>query len=372
MSSADRCILVLEDGAVLTGARAGAPGTTAGEVVFSTCMTGYQEMLSDPSYAGQILTLTYPLIGNYGVTSDDLESAGIQVAGFVVKQMCTAPSNWRSRGSLREYLEEAGVVAIEGIDTRELTRRIRVRGVMMGLITTELSSEEALAELGRRPAYGSVNFVRQVTTRETYTWEPERDQARYHVALIDCGVKRNILRMLSSHGVRTTVFPAGASAEEILEHRPDGIAYSPGPGDPEQLGDVVDTARRLVMRGIPTFGICLGNQIIGRAFGAGTFKLPFGHRGGNHPVRDLLSDRVYITSQNHGYAVDPAGLAGTGLEVSSTNLNDGTVEGLSHRELPIFTIQYHPEANPGPRDSAYLFNRFVRMMDEGKGGTSTA
>lgn len=365
-----RSLLVLEDGAVFEGRAIGAPGTVTGEAVFSTSMTGYQEMLSDPSYAGQLLTLTYPLIGNYGVTEEDFESRGVQVSGFIVKQLCEVPSNWRSDGGLDAFLERHGVVGIQGIDTRALTRRLRAEGVMMGLLTTELNAQEALERLAEAPSYSAVNYVREVTTPEPYTWEATAERPAgatkrvLEVALIDCGVKRNILRSLAACGVRTTVFPCTSPAEEILERQPDGIAFSPGPGDPQHLEDVVATARTLIHTGKPVFGICLGNQIVGKAFGAGTFKLPFGHRGGNHPVKDLETGRVYITSQNHGYAVDPAGLAGSGAEVTHVNLNDGTVEGLRHRELPVFTIQYHPEANPGPRDSNYLFDRFVQAMDE--------
>lgn len=364
-----RSLLVLEDGSVFEGQAIGAPGTVSGEVVFSTSMTGYQEMLSDPSYAGQLLTLTYPLIGNYGVTEADFESRKVQVSGFIIKQMCDVPSNWRSGEDLQAFLARSGVVGIQGIDTRALTRRLRVHGVMMGLVTSELGPEAALQALRESPHYSSINFVQKVTTPEPYVWEPtgtRPDGSVFEVALVDCGVKFNILRSLAECGVRTTVFPCTSSPEEILERNPDGIAFSPGPGDPDQLGGVVDTARTLIHSGRPVFGICLGNQIVGKAFGATTFKLPFGHRGGNHPVKDLTTDRVYITSQNHGYAVDPSGLEASGLEVSHVNLNDGTVEGLRHRELPVFTIQYHPEANPGPRDSAYLFNRFIEAMEEGK------
>jgi len=361
-----RSLLVLQDGTVFEGRSIGASGTTTGEVVFSTSMTGYQEMLTDPSYAGQLLTLTYPLIGNYGVTDEDLESHGVQVAGFVVKQLCAAPSNWRAGGDLQSFLAQNRVVGIDGIDTRALTRRLRSHGVMMGIITTELSAGDALERLRECPSYGAIDFVRRVTTPEPYVWEPTgtRPGGRVlNVALVDCGVKLNILRSLAAEGVRTTVFPCTAGAEEILERAPDGIAFSPGPGDPDHLAEVVATARKLIDSGKPVFGICLGNQIVGKAFGAGTFKLPFGHRGGNHPVKELETDRVYITSQNHGYAVDPAGLDKSGLIITHVNLNDGTVEGLRHRELPVFTIQYHPEANPGPRDSGYLFDKFVEAME---------
>lgn len=344
----------------------GAAGTSLGEVVFSTSMTGYQEMLTDPSYAGQLLTLTYPLIGNYGVTEADLESRGVQVAGFIIKAMSEIPSNWRSEEDLPSFLRRNNVVGIEGVDTRALTRRLRSQGVMMGILTTELSAQEAHQKLKDAPDYSAINYVRKVTTPEPYTWEPvaRPDGRTFEVCLIDCGVKYNILRSLAEYGVRTTVFPCTTPAEAILERNPDGIAFSPGPGDPKHLEDVVANARKLIQAGKPTFGICLGNQIVGKAFGADTFKLPFGHRGGNHPVKDLETERVYITSQNHGYAVDPAQLGSSGLEVTHVNLNDGTVEGLRHKELPVFTIQYHPEANPGPRDSAYLFERFVKAMEE--------
>jgi carbamoyl-phosphate synthase small subunit len=385
------CRLVLEDGVTYEGRAVGAAGTALGEVVFSTAMTGYQEMLTDPSYAGQILTLTYPLIGNYGITEDDFESRRVQVAGFVVKQLAEAPSNWRSQGHLRDFLREAGTVAIEGIDTRALTRHLRVRGVMMGCLTTELSRDEALARLADAPDYSAIDFARRVTTEKPYVWKPEggvrcsvfgvRDEVtaspnteapRGHptpntdplrVALVDCGVKFNIMRELAALGCETTVVPCTMSAEDLLDLEPDGIAFSPGPGDPKTLGYVVETARGLIGKR-PIFGICLGNQIVGAAFGADTFKLSFGHRGGNHPVKELQTGRVTITSQNHGFAVDPRGLEGSGLEVTHVNLNDGTVEGLQHRELPIFTIQYHPEASPGPRDSEYLFQRFVEAMEQ--------
>jgi carbamoyl-phosphate synthase small subunit len=362
-----RSLLVLEDGTTFEGQAIGAAGTAVGEVVFSTSMTGYQEMLSDPSYAGQLLTLTYPLIGNYGVTEADFESRAVQVSGLIIKQLCDIPSNWRSDEGLQSFLQRHEVTGIQGIDTRALTRCLRVRGVMMGILTSELDAPAALERLRAAPGYGAVDYVRQVSTPEPYTWEPvtaRPDGGVLEVALVDCGVKYNILRSLAEHGVRTTVFPCTAAAEQILERKPDGIAFSPGPGDPKHLEDVVETARRLIRSGTPTFGICLGNQIVGKAFGADTFKLPFGHRGGNHPVKDLQTGRVYITSQNHGYAVDAKGLEQSGLEVTHVNLNDGTVEGLRHRDLPVFTIQYHPEANPGPRDSNYLFNQFVEAMEK--------
>jgi carbamoyl-phosphate synthase small subunit len=359
-------LLVLEDGAVYEGASIGAAGTTIGQVVFSTAMTGYQEMLTDPSYAGQLLTLTYPLIGNYGIAEEDFESRRVQVAGFIIKQLCEVPSNWRSAGDLDGFLRYHGVVGIQRIDTRSLTRRLRVQGVMMGLLTTELSREEALARLRAAPGYEATDFVHRVTTEEPYVWPAECQSGgkpAHRVALVDCGVKFNIMRRLASYGCETTVLPCTTPAAQILEMDPDGIAFSPGPGDPSLLGTIVETARTLIGKKA-IFGICLGNQIVGCAFGGSTFKLPFGHRGGNHPVKELQTGRVTITSQNHGYALDPAGLAGSGMEVSHINLNDGTVEGLRHRELPIFTIQYHPEASPGPQDSRHLFEEFVRAMDK--------
>lgn len=361
-------LLILEDGSCFRGQSMGASGTAVGEVVFSTSMTGYQEMLTDPSYAGQILTLTYPLIGNYGISEEDFESRKVQVSGFVVRQRCEVHSYWRCGEPLDGFLARHDIVGIEGIDTRALTRRLRTRGVMMGVLTTEMDHAEALGHLEKAPGYGSVDYVRRVSTEAPYIWEAENlgpGDEPLEVALVDCGVKFNIMRSLAVLGCRTTVFPCDTPAEAILERKPDGVAFSPGPGDPLHLDDIVGTARALIGE-VPVFGICLGNQVVGRAFGAGTFKLPFGHRGGNHPVKDLATGRVTITSQNHGYAVDPAGLEATGLDISHVNLNDGTVEGLRHRDLPVFTIQYHPEASPGPRDSAHLFDEFVRAMNGGK------
>lgn len=356
--------LVLEDGAVFPGRALGKPGRTYGEVVFNTGMTGYQEILSDPSYAGQIVTLTYPLIGNYGVTPEDFESRRVQVEGLIVREASEEPSNWRSKSTLDEFLKEHGVVAIQGIDTRALTRRLRTRGVMMGAISTDETPEAALARLAASPSYSGVDFVRRVTTDEPYEWPPDDSYAtpRFRVALLDMGVKFNIMRSLAQRGCATTVWPCHASADEILERRPDGVMLSPGPGDPALLGYIVPTVRKLAER-VPMMGVCLGNQMLGHAFGSRCFKLKFGHRGSNHPARDLQTGRVYITSQNHGFAVDPDGLR-DGMEVAHINLNDGTVEGLRHRELPVFSIQYHPEASPGPHDSSYFFDQFVELMEK--------
>ncbi|MCS6776070.1 MAG: glutamine-hydrolyzing carbamoyl-phosphate synthase small subunit [Chloroherpetonaceae bacterium] len=374
-----RAILVLEDGTVFEGESLGAPGHACGEVVFNTGMTGYQEILTDPSYAGQIVTLTYPLVGNYGINADDFESCRVQVEGFIVREAADVPSNWRALQSLHQFLKERQVVGIKGVDTRALTRRLRVRGVMMGTISTEETPEQALARLRTLPGYEGIDFARRVTTEAPYRWVPgarapipvgeqedvpRSPDVRFRVALIDCGVKYNILRNLAALGCETTVYPCTVSAAEILRDNPDGVMLSPGPGDPSQLGYVVDTVRRLVGHK-PIMGVCLGNQIVGYAFGARTYKLKFGHRGSNHPVKDLETGRVYITSQNHGYAVDPDGLR-DGMEVAHINLNDGTVEGLQHRELPIFTIQYHPEASPGPTDSRYFFSKFVQNMERAR------
>lgn len=360
-----KALLVLEDGTVFAGDSLGAQGRTSGEVVFNTGMTGYQEILTDPSYAGQIVTLTYPLIGNYGINPQDIESRRIQVEGFVVRNVEDVPSNWRAEQSLDSYLKSRGIVGIKNVDTRALTRRLRAGGVMMGTITTDESVEQALLRLQSSARYASVDLNRMVTTEQPYRWSTETQPPLLRLALLDCGVKYNIVRSLATLGCETTVYPCTATVDELLAENPDGIMLSPGPGDPAQLGYVVETVRALVGRK-PIMGVCLGNQILGHVFGSKTFKLKFGHRGSNHPVKDLRTGRVYITSQNHGYAVDPDGLR-NGMEVAYVNLNDGTVEGLRHRELPIFSIQYHPEASPGPTDSAYFFREFVDVLTELKG-----
>lgn len=354
-----RGYLVLEDGTVFAGEVFGAETSTYGEVVFNTSMTGYQEMLTDPSYAGQILVPTYPLQGNYGVNRGDFESRRIQVAGFVVRQWCPYPSHPRAEMTLDEFLKAYGVPGLAGVDTRALTRRLRTRGVMMGILACDEAPESALARLREVPPYGNVDFVQQVTTRAPSAW-PALGEERWHIVAFDCGLKYNIMRLLNRRGCRVTVVPATSTAEEVLALRPHGVVFSPGPGDPALLDGVVDTAKRLVGR-TPILGICLGHQVLARAFGGRTFKLKFGHRGGNHPVRDLTTGRVYITAQNHGYAVDADSLP-PDLEVTHINLNDGTVEGLRHRSLPILTIQYHSEASPGPWDNEYLFDRFLEMM----------
>ena len=363
-------LLALEDGTVFRGEAFGASATITGEICFNTGMTGYQEVLTDPSYAGQIVTLTYPLVGNYGINAEDIESRRVQVAGFVVRELSDVFSNWRAEESLDSFLRRHDIVGIHGIDTRELTRRIRHEGVMMGAVSTDETPGELLDRLREHTsAYDSVDWVRRVTTPEIYTWGPDEKDAKYHVSVLDCGVKFNILREMAKHGVRSTVFPATASAGELLADDPDGVFLSPGPGDPHLLGYAVNTVREVVQSGKPVMGICLGNQLLGCAFGGNTFKLPFGHRGANHPVKDLPSGRVVITSQNHGYAIDPNTLTDPNVEITQINLNDGTVEGLRHKELPVFSIQYHPEASPGPRDSRFFFEQFLRNIDARRGST---
>lgn len=354
--------LALADGTVFEGKAFGATGTAVGEVVFNTGMTGYQEILTDPSYAGQLVTLTYPLIGNYGVTGDDFESRRVQAAGLIVKELCDAPSNWRSTGTLASFLEERNVVGIYGIDTRKLTRSIRAAGVMMGAISTE-GDPQQLKQKIEAVRYDEINYVNQVTTEKPYVWKAAGD-VKYRIALLDCGVKFNILRSLSKLGAEITVWPATTPAGRILESDPDGIFLSPGPGDPALLGDIIANVKILIEKK-PTMGICLGNQLIGCAYGGRTFKLPFGHRGSNHPVKDLRSGRVVITSQNHGYALAPE-FDSPDIEVWQVNLNDGTVEGLRHKSLPIFSIQYHPEASPGPTDSSGYFGQFLQMIDSSR------
>jgi len=358
---AKAAILVLADSSVYEGYAFGAETDTVGEAVFNTSMAGYQEMLTDPSYAGQILIPTYPLIGNYGTNDEDDESRRIQVKGFVVREECDRPSHYLNNKAIHAYLAESGIPGIWGVDTRAITRRLRSAGVMMGMITTSKTPAEALEAIKNAPDYGEIDFVREVTTEKSYEWK-NGAKAMYHVVALDCGLKYNILRLLAKHGCRATVVPCTTSAEDILQLEPDGILLSPGPGDPALLDYIVAEVRKLIGRK-PVMGICLGNQLIARAYGGKCFKLKFGHRGGNHPVRDLSTGSIHITAQNHGYAVDPDTI-GKELEVTHINLNDNTVEGLRHKELPVFSIQYHSEASPGPLDNVYLFRKFVESMEK--------
>ena len=367
LTEVKQAFLVLQDGSVHPGEAFGADAEGHGEVVFNTTMTGYQEVLTDPSYAGQLVTLTYPLVGNYGISREDFESRRVQVCGLIVREHCDRPSHGGSEHTLHEFLKSQGIPAISGVDTRAITRRLRSQGVMMGVLTKE-PPESVLARLAELPDYGEVDFVQTVTTQHQYSWDspdPGPAATGHRIVVLDCGLKYNILRLLRQRGCEVIALPAATSAEDILGLKPSGILLSPGPGDPQMLGYLVDNVRRLLGR-VPIMGICLGHQIVARALGAETFKLKFGHRGGNHPVADLSTGRVYITAQNHGYAVRADSLP-PGLEVSHLSLNDDTVEGLRHRDLPLFTIQYHSEASPGPRDNEYLFDRFLDLVQDAGG-----
>lgn len=360
--------LVLADGRVFEGVGVGADAPATGEVVFTTSMTGYQEALTDPSYRGQILTMTYPIQGNYGTNPLRDESGEIQVRGFVVREMTDLPSHWRSTATLHRYLAERGVAGIAEVDTRALTRHLRSRGVVMGTITRHETPEEAVARLHRTPDYASLDYVAEVSTSSPYDFTDPlvpapaaaSGEPTPHVVVIDLGVKRNIMRLLRHRGLAVTAVPHTASAEDIFALRPDGVLLSPGPGDPMLLDHVVSTTRGLIGQ-VPVMGICLGHQVVGRVFGAETYKLKFGHRGANHPVRDLVTGRVHITSQNHGFALDGDGLT-EDIRVTQVHLNDDTVEGLEHRNEPVFTIQYHSEASPGPNDTEFLFDRFLETV----------
>jgi len=350
--------LVLEDGTIITGRAFGAAGETMGEVVFNTGMTGYQEILTDPSYCGQIVTMTYPLIGNYGLNDEDFESRKPFVRGFIVREFCSKPSNWRSGITLDEYLKENNIMGLAGVDTRALTRRLRNFGTMKGLLTTnEQEAAQLIARVKDSPGVFGPELVRQVTTPEIYHLSGKGPR----VVVMDFGAKENIIRSLQSYDCDLTVVPASTTAQEILSLHPRGIMLSNGPGDPTDVPYAIDTVAQLVGK-VPVFGICLGHQIIGLALGGQTYKLKFGHRGANHPVQDLRTGRVYITSQNHGFALRKESLEGKDVEVTHINLNDGTVEGIRHRKRPVFSVQYHPEAAPGPEDSGYLFGEFLTSM----------
>ncbi|HEY1913520.1 MAG TPA: glutamine-hydrolyzing carbamoyl-phosphate synthase small subunit [Vicinamibacterales bacterium] len=368
-------ILALEDGTVFRGAAAGAEGEAGGEVVFNTSMTGYQEVLTDPSYAGQIVTMTCPEIGNYGVSNADVESRAPHVAGFIVRDESPVASNWRSEMTLREYLVANRIVAISDIDTRALTRQLRSGGVMRGVIATgnALDVKALVDRANAVPQMEGSDLVTGVTAKAAFDWPQEdpdqfgiaiekRRKRRMKIAAYDYGMKWNILRRLSAHGCDVRVYPAATPAAELLATRPDGVFLSNGPGDPAPLSYAVENARTLVASNVPVFGICLGHQILGLAMGGSTFKLKFGHRGANHPVKNLSDGKIEITSQNHGFAVDPASLPDD-VEVTHLNLYDGTIEGLRHKTQPVFCVQYHPEASPGPHDADYLFEDFLALIE---------
>lgn len=385
-----KAILALEDGSVFHGEGFGARASACGEVCFNTSMTGYQEILTDPSYKGQIVTMTYPLIGNYGVNRQDMESWRPHVSGFVIRELSPIVSNWRADWSLAQYLEENGIPGIQGIDTRALTKKLRVRGALNGFISTEgVSAEDALKQARDWPGLVGQDYVKDVTHREAFVWDDKDEQsadfrlvkgsgtpgggartaraplppADIPIVAYDFGMKYNILRRLRQQGFKVRVVPATTLAAEVLKHRPAGVFLSNGPGDPAALGYAVQAVRDLVDSGVPIFGICLGHQILGQAFGGKTFKLKFGHRGGNQPVKDLASGKVEITSQNHGFAVDASSLPAD-VEVDRINLNDQTVEGMRHKTKPIFCVQYHPEASPGPHDSTPLFREFRERIEK--------
>lgn len=376
-------ILALEDGRCFEGTAFGATGTTTGEICFNTSMTGYQEVITDPSYSGQIVAMTYPHIGNYGVNPEDDESNGTYLHALVIGELCEVPSNWRSSKPLGVYLAEQGVQGIEGIDTRALTKHIRSRGAMRACVTTELDRDAAIAAAKASQSMDGMDYVTGVSTPDSYVWEEESREwspantslgetgnyrelppIRHRIVAYDFGLKTNILRRLRQAGFLVEVVNSRTTAAEVMAKNPDGVFLSNGPGDPAALGYVHEELRELIGQ-VPIFGICLGNQMLAHALGGSTFKLKFGHRGGNQPVKDLRSGKVSITSQNHGFAVDANSLPPE-VEVTHINLNDGTVEGMRHREYPVFSVQYHPEAAPGPNDASYFFEEFAALIDSSK------
>jgi carbamoyl-phosphate synthase small subunit len=362
--------LILEDGSVYEGTSFGSTANAIGEVVFNTSLTGYQEIATDPSYRFQIVTMTYPHIGNYGIEKAVEQSEEPQVAGFVVRNAIAEPSNVHSLMPLAAYFERNRISAIEGIDTRALTRKIRSEGAMRGMITSqaERSIDDVVAEIRRAPSMSGLDLVQRVTALRPYPFDEQPTERRRRIAVYDFGVKRDILRQLTRQQCEVTVYPATTHADEILAQKYDGVLLSNGPGDPEPVTYAQDNIRQLVGK-VPVFGICLGHQLLGLALGGRTYKLKFGHRGGNHPVKDLRNGRVEITAQNHGFSVDPDSLSENDVEYTHINLNDQTLEGFRHRREPILAVQYHPEAAPGPHDSFYLFGEFMKMIDEAKGAS---
>ena len=359
-----KAALAIEDGTFVEGVGFGAEGYVEGELVFNTSMTGYVEALTDPSYAGQILMMTYPLIGNYGVCEEDFESDGVKVEGFVVRELCRNPSNWRHSKSVDELLKEYNVPGIEGIDTRALTKKTRVYGAMKAVLAVgDYEKDKMLKRAVEQPSITEVDLVEKVCVREPRRIEAEK--GKYDVVLVDCGIKLSIVRQLLKRDLNVTLVPYNYPAEKIRELDPDGVFISNGPGDPARVKPTIETIRELAGE-FPMAGICLGNQLVALALGGKTFKLKFGHRGANQPVKDFETGRVFISSQNHGFAVDEKSLEGTGLEVTQINLNDRTVEGMVHKDIPLITVQYHPEAGPGPHDTYFFFDRFRKMVGEYK------
>lgn len=384
MKATNKAILALEDGRTFEGEAFGHTGTTTGEICFNTSMTGYQEIITDPSYRGQIVTMTYPLIGNYGVNPEDAESEGPHVRGLVIGELSPVASNFRSRQSLAEYFAEHQIIGIEGIDTRALTKHLRTAGAMRCCISTELSADEAIKAANDAPPMAGSDFVKEVSTTANYHWDKESrkwnipspsqeregyyeelPETKFKIVAYDFGIKHNILRSMRQAGFDIEVVNSRATAEEVLALNPDGIFLSNGPGDPAALGYIHEEVRKLLGKK-PIFGICLGHQILTHAFGGTTYKLKFGHRGGNQPVKDLRSGKVSITAQNHGFATDPDSLPDD-VEITHINLNDNTVEGFRHKTFPAFSVQYHPEAAPGPRDAAYFFDEFAGLIENFKG-----
>jgi carbamoyl-phosphate synthase small subunit len=368
-----KAILLLEDGTFFEGTSFGTTGQKCGEVVFNTSMTGYQEILTDPSYNEQIITMTYPLIGNYGTNKSDWESREIFASGFIVKENCTYPSNWRNKDSLSDYLEANNVIGLEGIDTRKLVKHIRTQGAMKGIISsTDLNIDKLKKKLANYPGLVGRDIVKDVTVKKQYSWNKavidvlngneQRAETKYKVVAFDFGIKHNILRLLCTYGCDVKVVPAATSSDEILSQKPDGVFLSNGPGDPSPVTYAIETVKSLLGK-VPIFGICLGHQILSLALGGKTYKLKFGHRGANHPVKNLETGQIEITSQNHGFCVDMDSLKNKGIELTHLNLNDNTVEGIRCKELGAFAVQYHPEASPGPHDATYLFKTFIELMD---------